>query len=133
MSLKKAIAFTEKLRKNNNRDWFNENKPEYQERHLEVIEFADGMLEKMRKVDEIETPTGKKSLHRIYRDVRFSKNKNPYKNHWSGGFKRATKYQRGGYYFHLEKGNAIAAGGFWGRTPKTSKKLEQKLLSQVTS
>ncbi|MBL4624654.1 MAG: DUF2461 domain-containing protein, partial [Flavobacteriales bacterium] len=44
---------------------------------------------------------------------RFSKDKSPYKNHWGGGFKRATKLLRGGYYYHIEPGNVVVAGGFW--------------------
>ena len=64
--------------------------------------------------DNIETLNGKKSLYRIYRDVRFSKDKSPYKKHWSGGFKRATNLLRGGYYFHIEPDNkSMIAGGFW--------------------
>ncbi len=109
-----AINFIKALSNNNNRDWFNANKPQYVEEHQHLIAFADALLAKMREHDNIDTPTGKKSLHRIYRDVRFSKNKLPYKNNWSGGFRRATKLLRGGYYYHIEPGNTFAAGGFWG-------------------
>ena len=55
-----------------------------------MVSFADGLLEKLSIHDVIETASGKKSLHRIYRDTRFSKEKIPYKNNWSGGFSRAT-------------------------------------------
>jgi len=52
--------------------------------------------------------------YRIYRDVRFSKDKSPYKNSLSGHFTRATKWKRGGYYFHLQPGNqSYVGGGFW--------------------
>ena len=100
--------------KNNNRNWFNANKDEYVTNHEQMISFAESVLEEMHKHDKIETVSGKKSLHRIYRDIRFSKDKSPYKNHWGGGFKRATKLLRGGYYYHIEPGNTIVAGGFWG-------------------
>mgnify|MGYP006236558655 FL=1 len=95
------FAFLKDLAKNNNRDWFTENKKRYQTEHEEIIAFADALLLKMNEHDVIETPTGKKSLYRIYRDVRFSKDKSPYKTHWGGGFKRATKLRRGGYYLSL--------------------------------
>ncbi len=106
--------FLNKLKKNNNRDWFAENKAEYVKNHEELIDFADDVLALLSKHDNIETLNGKKSLYRIYRDVRFSKNKAPYKTHWAGGFKRATQQLRGGYYFHIEEGNkSMVAGGFW--------------------
>jgi uncharacterized protein (TIGR02453 family) len=105
--------FLKQLKKNNNREWFNDHKEDYLEQHQNTIEFADQVLIELSKHDTIETPTGKKSLYRIYRDVRFGKDKSPYKTHWAGGFKRATKKLRGGYYFHIEKGNAMVGGGFW--------------------
>jgi len=112
---KENLDFLKKLGSNNNRDWFNENKAVYQAQHENLILFADELLGKMNEHDTIETPTGKKSLYRIYRDVRFSKDKSPYKTNWSGGFKRATKQLRGGYYFHIQPGNnSFIGGGFWG-------------------
>tara|TARA_B100000809_G_scaffold266834_1_gene332027 strand:- start:392 stop:1075 length:684 start_codon:yes stop_codon:yes gene_type:complete len=110
---KDNFDFLTQLKKNNNRDWFNDNKDIYIEQHQNTIEFADQVLIELIKHDTIETPTGKKSLYRIYRDVRFGKDKSPYKSHWAGGFKRASKQLRGGYYFHIEKGNSMVGGGFW--------------------
>ena len=74
-----SFQFLEDLAKNNNRDWFTENKKRYQKELDTIIGFADALLLKMNEHDVIETPTGKKSLFRIYRDVRFSKDKSPYK------------------------------------------------------
>jgi uncharacterized protein (TIGR02453 family) len=110
---KANFDFLKQLQKNNDREWFNAHKDEYLKQHENVIGFADELLLEMNKHDNIETPTGKKSLFRIYRDVRFSKDKSPYKTHWAGGFKRATSQLRGGYYFHLEQGNSMVGGGFW--------------------
>ena len=81
----------------------------------------------MNKHDKIETPSGKKSLFRIYKDVRFSKDKTPYNTHWNGGFKRATKKLRGGYYFHLEPSNSYLAGGFWGPEPHDLKRIREDI------
>lgn len=111
---KENFDFLNQLRKNNNREWFNAHKEEYLKQHENTIEFADKLLLSIHQHDNIETLTGKKSLYRIYRDVRFSKNKLPYKTHWSGGFRRATNELRGGYYFHIEAGNSMVGGGFWG-------------------
>lgn len=112
-----SIAFMEQLSENNNREWFEQNRAKYEMAKAHVESFADALLVLMRTHDHIENPSGKKSLFRIYRDVRFSKNKNPYKTHWSGHFTRATKQLRGGYYFHLEPGNSFLAGGFWNPNP----------------
>ena len=113
-NLKNVFQFLRQLKENNNRDWFANNKSEYESSHKIVIEFAEALLSEMKKHDDIETVSGRKSLHRIYRDVRFSKNKLPYKTNWGGSFRRATNALRGGYYFHLEPGNSFIAGGFWG-------------------
>lgn len=107
-----AMEFLKLLKKNNNRDWFNLHKEEFIKEQTHVEGFADTVLAELNIHDLIETPSGKKSLHRIYRDTRFSKEKIPYKNNWSGSFRRATKQRRGGYYFHLEPGNSYIAGGF---------------------
>ena len=110
----KVLNFLKQLKKNNNRDWFTENKGDYQKAHVYMEAFADELLFGMQQIDDIETPTGKKSLYRIYRDVRFSKDKTPYKNSMSGYFKRATAAKRGGYYFHFEPDHVMIGGGFWG-------------------
>ena len=114
MNTKICLNFLKTLKKNNNREWFNENKDLYLEAHGELISFADELLAKMNTHDQIDTPTGKKSLFRIYRDVRFSKDKTPYQHHFSGGFRRSTVHLRGGYYFRIEPGGkSMIAGGFW--------------------
>lgn len=125
--LSSTVAFLKKLKNNNNRDWFAKNKNLYLKEHENMIAFADAILAEMQKHDHIETPSGKKSLHRIYRDVRFSKDKSPYHNNWSGGFRRATKLRRGGYYFHIEPGNSFVAGGFFGPEPKDLDRIRQDI------
>lgn len=112
--LKEPFEFLSKLAHNNNRDWFNANKPEYQEVHQQVIDFANVLHGQLSKIDVLDTLNGKKSLHRIYRDVRFSKDKTPYSTHFGGGFRRATAIRRGGFYYHLEPNNTHVIGGFWG-------------------
>lgn len=89
------------------------NKDEYEKALENSIEFAEAVLQGLKSVDEIETATGKKSLMRIYRDVRFSKDKTPYKSNWGGGFKRSGANRRGGFYFQIEPNNCFVGGGFW--------------------
>ena len=97
--------------------------------HIES--FADALLHEMNKVDVIETPSGKKSLHRIYRDVRFSKDKKPYKTHWSGSFKREGKSRRGTYYFHIEPGKCFMAGGKYNPSPDQLRAIRNKILNKT--
>jgi uncharacterized protein (TIGR02453 family) len=114
------------LKQNNNRDWFNQHKNEFIHEQSFVENFAEALLQKMNVHDVIETVSGKKSLHRIYRDTRFSKDKTPYKTNWSGGFKRASKLRRGGYYFHIEPNNSFIAGGFWGPNNEDLKRIRDE-------
>lgn len=122
-----AINFLKLLKENNNREWFQSHKDEYDAQYVFIEAFASGLLSELNMHDLIETPSGKKSLQRIYRDTRFSKEKIPYKNHWSGGFKRATKQRRGGYYFHLEPGNTFIGGGFQAPNPQDLKRIREDI------
>jgi uncharacterized protein (TIGR02453 family) len=124
---KDSIDFLKELSKNNNRGWFNDNKDQYIEAHNNIIAFADALLLEMNKHDKIETASGKNSVFRIYKDVRFAKDKTPYNTHWSGSFKRATKKLRGGYYFRIEPGNSFLAGGFWGPDSNDIKRIRQDI------
>ncbi len=122
-----VFDFLKQLSKNNNRDWFNKNKAKYIAAHEIVIAFADELLMEMQKHDKIEEQTGKKTLFRIYKDTRFSKDKTPYKKNFSGGFTRSGKSLRGGYYFHLEPGNSFAGVGFWGPESDDIKRIRQDI------
>ncbi|MFT3933503.1 MAG: DUF2461 domain-containing protein [Chitinophagaceae bacterium] len=122
-----SLAFLKALKKNNNREWFNKNKDRFLEEQQSLEVFADGLLAALNQHDVIETPSGKKSLQRIYRDIRFSKDKTPYKTNWAGGFKRATKFRRGGYYFHIEPGNTFVGGGFWAPNTEDLKRIRDDI------
>ncbi|MDB5137888.1 MAG: hypothetical protein JWP37_4491 [Mucilaginibacter sp.] len=124
---KDSIDFLKDLSNNNNRDWFNQHKDRYMEAQGDIIAFADSLLVEMNKHDKIETASGKKSVFRIYKDVRFSKDKTPYNTHWSGALKRATKKLRGGYYFRIEPGNSFLAGGFFGPESNDIKRIRQDI------
>lgn len=122
-----SFEFMARLKKNNNREWFNAHKEDYLDQLAHIENFASALLSNLNTHDEIETLSGKKSLYRIYRDTRFSSDKTPYKTHWSGSFKRATKYRRGGYYFHIQQGNTFIAGGFWGPEPADLKRVRDDI------
>lgn len=107
---KDVFSFFKKLEKNNNRDWFNENKSEFKAIEKDVKAFYNSILENLNIYDDID----KLKIFRIYRDVRFSKNKLPYKTHFGGSFHRTKPKLRGGYYLHLQPNNeSFIATGFW--------------------
>ncbi|MFI5162461.1 MAG: DUF2461 domain-containing protein [Sphingobacteriales bacterium] len=124
---KDSLDFLNDLAQNNNRDWFNTYKDRYLEAQGNIAAFADALIVEMNKHDVIETVSGKKSMFRIYKDVRFSKEKTPYNQHWSGSLKRATKKLRGGYYFRIEPGNSRAIGGFFGPVPDDMKRIREDI------
>jgi uncharacterized protein (TIGR02453 family) len=107
---KAALDFFKKLKQNNNRDWFNEHKKEFKIVEAEVKEIYNFIFENLNSHDDID----KLKLFRIYRDVRFSKDKTPYKTHFGGSFHRTKPKLRGGYYLHLAPDNeSFIATGFW--------------------
>lgn len=122
-----TFTFLNDLQANNNRPWFNENKERYLQEYDYMIKFAENLIARMSQHDLLVPMTGKKSLFRIYRDVRFSKNKMPYKGHFSGTLKRATELRRGGYYYHLQPGESFLAGGFWGPNSADLKRIREEL------
>lgn len=109
---KSTFNFLKNLSKNNNREWFNAHKNDYLIAQQNVIEFLDVLLLKMNVHDRIETPSGKKSLYRIYNDVRFDDAKTPYNPRFAGSFKRTKPWLRGGYYFWLKPGASRVGCGF---------------------
>lgn len=117
-----TLQFLKDLAANNNRDWFNEHKPRYQAAKSDVESLITEIEKGLSKTDELE---GHK-LFRIYRDVRFSKNKEPYKTSFGTYFKRAGKLRRGGYYLHLEPGNSFVGGGFWDPNPQDLKRIRDE-------
>jgi uncharacterized protein (TIGR02453 family) len=108
-----AFSFLKDLKANNNRPWFEAHKDDYIQNLAALETFADELLASLNGHDLIETPSGKKSLYRIYRDVRFSKDKSLYKTNWGGHFRRSGRQRRGGYYYHFEPGNSKVVGAFW--------------------
>jgi len=115
---KDTVAFLKRLAKNNNREWFSTNRNNYDKYFLETaIQFVVEMGEKLQKISpQIQAiPKIDKSIFRIYRDVRFSKNKEPYKTNmglyfWEGP---GEKMEGSGFYFHLEPKRFAIGGGMY--------------------
>ena len=109
-----TFAFLKQLSENNHRDWFNDNKKTFKTIEAQVKLVYNAVFEGLKKHDTID----KLKLFRIYRDVRFSKNKAPYKTHFGGSFHRAKPHLRGGYYLHIQPNNeSFIATGFWEPEP----------------
>lgn len=138
---RKALTFLRQLKRNNRREWFEENKPVYQESVLAPMRML---------VEEMDTRFGRlapeivgdprKSVFRIYRDVRFSRDKSPYKTHaacWF--FHRAAGKKVGqvaheggaGFYFHLEPGASFLGAGIWMPPSPTLKRLREALVGDL--
>lgn len=122
-----VFSFLKGLEANNNRDWFNDHKDDYTNAHHEVIGFADALLDELSKHDQLATSSGKKSLMRIYRDVRFSKDKTPYKPRFAGSFSRIKPQLRGGYFFNIQPGQSVMGGGFYGPNPDDLKLIRSHI------
>lgn len=111
---KATLDFLKKLERNNNREWFTDHKDEFKRHEDTVKSFFKALNNQMSEHDEIE----KLKVFRIYRDVRFSKDKTPYKSHFAGSFSRLGTHLRGGYYLRIKPGETFIAAGFWGPDKK---------------
>lgn len=115
MNLKTSFDFLLELQFNNNRQWFKENEDFYKKAKSEFEDFTSNLITGLQKIDsEIGELTPKDCTFRIYRDVRFSKDKEPYKNNM-GAFivKGGKKSPFAGYYVHLEPGGSFVGGGVY--------------------
>lgn len=105
-----VLDFFKKLEKNNDRDWFNEHKKEFKNIEATAKKAYQELFVLLKKHDEVDQV----KMFRIYRDVRFSKDKSPYKTHFGGAYHRKKPQLRGGYYLHIQPNNeSFIAAGFW--------------------
>lgn len=104
------FTFFKQLQDNNNREWFNEHKAEFKDLENQTKACYQQLLSLLKTHDDID----KLKMFRIYRDVRFSANKTPYKTHFGGAFHRKKPALRGGYYLHIQPNDqSFIAVGFW--------------------
>jgi uncharacterized protein (TIGR02453 family) len=130
MDFNKTFDFLKKLSRNNNREWFEKNKPRYLEIKTEFEGFVTDLLHEMISFDEsVAGLDPKKLVFRIYRDVRFSKDKTPYKTNISAGISSAGKGTGiPGYYFQIEPGNkSMFASGLYLPSPENLAKIRQEI------
>lgn len=125
-----TLSFITDVTLNNNREWFAENKARYETAREDVLALIDQLIPNLSAVDpefSIDTPA-KKCLLRIYRDVRFSKNKDPYKNNYGISFNiKGAGTSSPGYYLHIQPGECFFAAGFWMPEPAVLKKIREEI------
>lgn len=124
------LKFLKAIAKNNDRDWFEKNKPKYLEAKAQFEDFLEELHKELVKFDEsLGGLNPRKMGFRIYRDVRFSKDKRPYKVNMGAGFSPKGKMdQEPGYYIHLEPGNkSFIAGGVYMPDAEKLAKIRQEI------
>ena len=130
--MKDVIDYLEQLKRNNNRDWFNSNKGWYEESRQKVLFLTELIINEIRKFDnDIPVTDPKDCLFRIYRDVRFSADKSPYKTHFGSYIaKGGRKSIRAGYYFHIDPDASFIGGGIYMPGPDVLKALRTAIFDQ---
>lgn len=124
-----TLKFLSRLKKNNNKFWFDLHRAQYEAAKIDFSNFIQLVIDALQKTDTTITGlTAKECQFRINRDVRFSKDKRPYKENFGAFICRGGKKSiYAGYYFHLAPGNSFAGGGLWMPEPVNLKKLRQEI------
>jgi uncharacterized protein (TIGR02453 family) len=123
------LKFLSALKKNNNREWFEIHRKEYEEAKSGFSSFVTGLISSISAFDApIAALQAKDCMFRINRDIRFSKDKRPYKNNMAAYFNKAGKKGSGaGYYVHIEPGNSFVAAGLWMPPAEDLLKIRQEI------
>ncbi len=129
MISKTTFTFLKNLQKNNNKPWFDENRTAYENAKADVLQFCAEMIKQLGKIDAgIALLEPKRTMFRINRDVRFSKDKRPYKNNMGVYFNAdGKKTDTAGYYVHIEPGACFIAAGMWQPPGPVLSKIRQEI------
>jgi len=124
-----TLKFLKDLKKNNNKPWFDEHRDQYETAKENILALAGALIKGISSFDPpIADLQPKDCTFRINRDVRFSKDKSPYKSNMSAYFNKAGKKGNGaGYYIHIEPGKSFAAGGIWMPATADLAKIRQEI------
>jgi len=117
------FGFFKELKINNDREWFLKNKSIFKKHEIQIKNFGEELKNRLNEFDSID----RFKLFRIYRDVRFSKDKTPFKTHFGLTWHRTKPLYRGGYYLHISPGKNFLACGFWDPNPNDLKRIRQEL------
>ncbi|MVN21138.1 DUF2461 domain-containing protein [Mucilaginibacter arboris] len=124
-----TFDFLKSLAENNNRDWFTANKAVYEDARENVLDFTKQLIRQLAKTDpQVNADTDpKKCVMRIYRDIRFSKDKTPYKSNFGINIKTGSGNTELGYYLHIQPDKSFVGGGYWMPTPEHLKAIRQEI------
>lgn len=128
--MQQTLTFLASLRENNNREWFEANRTQYEQCRQEFEQFIGSLLPELIQLEPDFTHLEPKNcIFRIYRDVRFSKDKRPYKSHFGAYFAPGgRKSTKAGYYLHIEPdGKSMLAGGIYMPPAEDLKKIRQEI------
>jgi uncharacterized protein (TIGR02453 family) len=123
-----SFEFLKDLARNNNKAWFEGQKSVFKEHQDNFKALVQEVKVGMEHKDQIE----KSKVFRIYRDVRFSKDKTPYKSHLAASFTRMGAERRGGYYLHLKPGESFIAVGFWAPNKEDIFRIRKEFEMDIT-
>jgi uncharacterized protein (TIGR02453 family) len=122
-----TLDFFKEIKENNNKLWFEENKPRYEAAKANYLNFIEELLVEIRKIEPIYEKDLKKYADRIYRDIRFSKDKSPYKIFISSLIERAPDYKKCPFYISISPGGSFVGGGIWQPEPDLLSKVRQEI------
>ena len=125
-----TIKFLKELKKNNNKPWFDKNRKRYEQAKADFAGFIQKVIDQHGKKDpSIKALVAKDCMFRINRDVRFSKDKSPYKSNFGASINKGGKKgeNSAGYYFHFEPGGSFTGGGIWMPMPDELRKVRQEI------
>jgi len=124
---KDTFYFLNQIKINNNRPWFEKNRPAYENARSEYLSFVTKLLDGIRKIEKIPEKEPVKYIQRIYRDIRFSKDKTPYKTFFSSIIERGPENRKCPLYIQIQPGRSMIGGGIWDPAPETLKKIRQEI------
>lgn len=129
MLQKSTLDFLKALKKNNNRVWFEKNRAKYELAKNDFEQFINKLIPVLGKQDaSLKGLDAKKCVFRIYRDVRFSKNKDPYKTNFGAVITEGgRKSEKACFYIQVEPGNTFIAGGRWMPQPDDLKEIRKEI------
>ncbi|MBI1344406.1 MAG: TIGR02453 family protein [Terrimonas sp.] len=124
-----TLRFLKELKKNNHKAWFDENRKRYEAAKKDFEVFIQAIIDRHSQKDpSLAGLMAKNCMFRINRDIRFSKDKSPYKTNFGASINRGgKKAMTAGYYFHLEPGGAFAGGGIYQPMPGELQQLRQEI------
>ena len=122
-----TFHFLNQIKLNNNKPWFEKNRSVYEKARAEYLGFVTKLINGIRKIESIPEKEPVKYIQRIYRDIRFSKDKTPYKSHFSSVVERGPENRKCPLYIQIQPGRSMMGGGIWDPSAETLKKVRQEI------